>query len=109
MSASAAESIEVSDQISYASGGRPVMRRPEWPLLRILKPMSRAVICIRDLARKIPGVLKFPTIKRADARYLACKIADTPSGFLVIAADDHIAIHRALVMQDVRRDVVKGG
>ena len=34
-------------ETSYAFSGKPVMRMPEWPLRRMLRPISSAVICSR--------------------------------------------------------------
>src|SRR4029077_5783714 len=49
---------------SYAFSGRPVMRMPEWPLRRMLRPISSAVICsrMRAFSSLPPSMARTPGI-----------------------------------------------
>src|SRR5208282_2374438 len=49
---------------SYAAGGKPVMRMPEWPLCRMFSPISSAVICsrMRAFSSLPPSMARTPGI-----------------------------------------------
>src|SRR5262249_5565246 len=57
-------------QMSYDSRGNPVMRIPLCPLWRMLRPMSKAVICstMRAFSSLPPSRARTPGILRASAR-----------------------------------------
>src|SRR5215468_3535876 len=56
-----------------------------------------------------PGVFQFAAIDRAYARNLGGEIAYRLRGARIIAADDHVALDRAVAVQNVGRTVLKSG
>ncbi len=89
---------------SYAFSGRPVMRMPEWPLWRMLRPISSAVICSRMRAfSSLP-----PSMARTPGIFAASVLTVVGCGG-VVAADDHVAIDGSIAAQNVRGSIVERG
>ena len=89
---------------SYAVAGRPVMRIPEWPLWRMLRPISSAVICsrMRAFSSLPPSMARTPGILRGQSTH-------DLAGVWIVAAYDHVALDGTVGVQQFRSHVLKSG